>query len=67
MEIFENVFNGGKSMKKYLGLTLIIFGVLCLNACSTYQSDMNNPLPNEHNVPLNQTMPADNDSSVSMD
>jgi hypothetical protein len=28
---------------------------------------MGNNLPNEHNVPLNQTMPADNDPSVSMD
>ena len=67
LEILENMFNGNKNMKKYLGLTLITFGVLFLNACSTYQSDMNNPLPNEHNVPLNQTMPANNDSSVSMD
>lgn len=65
----KSIFNdgGGGNMKKYFGLMLIICGVLSLSACSTYQSDMNNPLPNEHNAPLNQTMPANNDSSVSMD
>lgn len=53
-------------MKKYLSLAIVILGSLWMSACSTYQSDMNNSLPNEHNVPLNQTMPANNDPSVSM-
>lgn len=56
-----------ENMKKYSRLALITVSILWLSACSTYQSDMNNKLPNEHNAPLNQTMPMDNDPSVSMD
>ncbi len=54
-------------MKKLVRFSLLVSSALWLNSCASYQSDMNNNLPNEHNVPLNQTMPADNDPSVSMD
>ncbi len=51
---------------------ILIWGVLSvllssISACASYQTEMNNPLPNEHDVPVDQTMPANDDSSVSLD
>lgn len=53
-----------KSCLIWFSLLLMISG---LSACASYQTEMGNQLPNEHDIPIDQSMPANNDSSVNMD
>lgn len=45
-------------------LSLVIFMVLTLSACASYQQDMGSSVPNQNDVPLSTTMPPMPDANI---
>lgn len=54
-------------MRKQNIFKIILLGLaLSLNACATYQTDMNSDIPNENDNSINSNMPPLENSNINM-